>query len=342
MEWIEVTGKTLEQARERALDELGVHESELQFEVIDEPRQGLFGRIGHVDARIRARVKPISREKPGERRRRGKAGPDSRGGRGGRGGRQGRGGEGSGGGGSRPAGGGQKDGEKDGEQRDAAPRGGAARPGGESAGTGPATAAGGAPRKRRRSRSGRKPSGSGEQGPATDGDRQGQRSGGSANEGGTVEEMTVPIEEQAAAAGGFMTGLVEAFGLGATVSTELGDDAVQVDVEGDGLGLLVGPKGTTLAALEELVRAAVSRSTGGHRVRVHLDVAGYRRRRREALAEFARGLAEEVRSSGAAKALEPMPAPDRKVVHDTVAEMDGVATSSEGEDLRRHVVIRPA
>jgi len=70
MEWIEVTGRTVEEAKERALDELGVHESELEFELIDEARSGFLGRIGRSDARIRARIKPLSREKPADKRRR--------------------------------------------------------------------------------------------------------------------------------------------------------------------------------------------------------------------------------------------------------------------------------
>src|SRR5476649_1449066 len=70
MEWIEVTGRTIDEAKERALDELGVHETELEFEVVDEARTGFLGRIGRSDARIRARIKPLSREKPADKRRR--------------------------------------------------------------------------------------------------------------------------------------------------------------------------------------------------------------------------------------------------------------------------------
>ena len=70
MEWIEVTGRTVDEAKERALDELGVHESELEFELIDDARTGFLGRIGRSDARIRARIKPLSREKPADKRRR--------------------------------------------------------------------------------------------------------------------------------------------------------------------------------------------------------------------------------------------------------------------------------
>ena len=117
-----------------------------------------------------------------------------------------------------------------------------------------------------------------------------------------------------------------------------------MQVEGDDLGLLIGPKGQTLAAIQELSRTVVQRQASGtHHGRVRLDVSGYRQRRREALERFARPVADEVQASRASqKALEPMNAADRKVVHDTVNEIDGVSTVSEGEDQRRRVVILPA
>jgi spoIIIJ-associated protein len=160
-------------------------------------------------------------------------------------------------------------------------------------------------------------------------------------ETGTVERSDVSVEEQAAAAKEFTSGLLEAFDLDAAVSASVDDDVVEVAIEGSDLGLLVGPKGATLAAIEELVRAVVQHATSGQSARIHVDVAGYRRRRREALAEFTRELAAEVLASGEQRALEPMASPDRKVVHDTVAEIAGVATVSEGEEPRRRVVIRP-
>ncbi len=155
-------------------------------------------------------------------------------------------------------------------------------------------------------------------------------------------ENDVPIEEQAAAAERFTQGLVDAFDLGAQAKSVIDDEVVVVEVTGDNLGLLVGPKGATLHAIEELVRTVVQRQTDGHGVRIHVDVAGYRAKRREALAEFTRGLADKVLESGKAQALEPMSASDRKVVHDTASEIDGIATVSEGEDPRRRVVLRPA
>ena len=82
MEWVETTGRTIDAALDAALDELGVDEEDVEFEVVQEPKSGVLG-LGRSDARIRARVKPLSREKPGERqRRRGgrkEGGPRSRG-----------------------------------------------------------------------------------------------------------------------------------------------------------------------------------------------------------------------------------------------------------------------
>ena len=103
-----------------------------------------------------------------------------------------------------------------------------------------------------------------------------------------------------------------------------------------------GPKGATLQAIEELVRTVVQRRTEGHGARIHVDVGGYRAKRRAALERFALELAEQVRESGEDRALEPMSASDRKVVHDAIATLDGVTTTSEGEEPRRRVVVRPA
>lgn len=153
----------------------------------------------------------------------------------------------------------------------------------------------------------------------------------------------VTVEEQADIVQGFVEGLVDAFGYDAEVAREkIDDDTIEVRVDGEDLGLLVGPRGNTLQAIHELSRTVVQRTaTGTHEGRVRLDVAGYRQRRREALERFTQKLADQARTSGTAQVLEPMSAADRKVVHDTVNEIDGVHTTSEGEDARRHVVIVP-
>jgi spoIIIJ-associated protein len=150
----------------------------------------------------------------------------------------------------------------------------------------------------------------------------------------------MPVEEQARIAEEFLEGLVDAFGAEAEVDCTIDGDTVVLDVEGAQVGMLVGPKAVTLQAIEELVRTVVHRRTEGRGARINVDVGGYQVRRREQLSRFAVELAEKVRESGRTQELEPMSASDRKVVHDAIAELDGVATASEGEDPRRRVVVR--
>lgn len=151
----------------------------------------------------------------------------------------------------------------------------------------------------------------------------------------------VSLEEQAEMAESFTRGLIERFGLSATVAARAeGDDDVHVDIQGGDLGLLIGPRAATVDAVQELVRTAVQRRIGGHGARIHVDVAGYRARRQEALAEFARQAAQRALESGRDQVFEPMSPVDRKIVHDIVNEIDGVSTVSEGEEPRRRVVIK--
>ena len=155
---------------------------------------------------------------------------------------------------------------------------------------------------------------------------------------------TVSLDDQADATAEFLEGLLDAFGLAGEVDTvEVDEDTIELRVESDAdLGLMIGPRGQTLAAIQELNRAVLQRRFRGRREgRLRIDVAGYHERRRAALRRFATKIADEVLDSGEAKALEPMNAADRKVVHDTINDIDGVSTLSEGEDSRRHVVIQP-
>lgn len=153
----------------------------------------------------------------------------------------------------------------------------------------------------------------------------------------------VDLAGQAALAESFLTGLVEAFELEAEVNTTfIDDETFEVQANGSDLGLLIGPKGATLAAVQELTRTAVQRQVTNRTGRILVDVGGYQKQRKEALARFTQQLAEEVVRSGTRKILEPMSAADRKVVHDTCTDIAGVHTLSEGEDPRRRVVIEPA
>ena len=148
------------------------------------------------------------------------------------------------------------------------------------------------------------------------------------------------IETQADVAKAFLEGLLEAFGLEAEVTTRIDGDILYMDVSGEQSEALVGPKGSVLDSVLELTRTVVQRKTFGA-PRMRLDIAGYTERRREALRIYAAKLADKVKESGGEVMLEPMNPADRKVVHDAIAEIEGVRSFSEGEDQDRAVVVAP-
>ncbi len=351
MEWVETTAKTVEDAKDAALDQLGVDEQDAEFEVLEEPRTGLFGRV-RGEARVRARVRPRQPRAKAER-----------------GSRRRRQGEGSGGDNrNRSRGGRNRGGSKGGGDRSAgppvlsatepvdspAPAPASAATGADDGGSGPdtmgpteppggGTGGGGRSRGSRGGRNrNRRPSGGGRT--TTDASNQDSPTGDDATTKEQAMSEDVTVQEQAEIIEGFLGGLVDAFGVEASIRRDqVDDDTIELDLTGDDLGLLIGPKGRTLWAIQELSRTVVQRqATGTHHGRVRIDVGGYRQRRKEALVRFTRQLAAEVQESGVARSLEPMGAADRKVVHDTVNEMEGISTTSEGEEPRRRVVIVPA
>ena len=155
-------------------------------------------------------------------------------------------------------------------------------------------------------------------------------------------ESTVTPDEVGAAAVAFMEGLTSAFGNEADVAVTVDGVELEVTVTGAELGLLVGPGGRTLDAVQDLARVAAQRRLGDHETRLRVDVAGYRQRREAALASFANDVAEQVITSGVARSLEPMTSADRKVIHDVLNQIDGVTTRSVGEDPDRRIIVEPA
>jgi spoIIIJ-associated protein len=157
---------------------------------------------------------------------------------------------------------------------------------------------------------------------------------------GADDESAGP-ETVAPLAAAFLSGLAQAFGLEATTVTEIDGDELEVRLEGADLGLMIGPRGQTLLAIQDLARTVSQRGIPDHG-RLRIDVGGYRERRREALARFTAEVARQVLEGGSPRMLEPMAAADRKVVHDTASTISGVQTRSEGEEPNRRVVILPA
>ncbi|MGI8940621.1 MAG: RNA-binding cell elongation regulator Jag/EloR [Actinomycetota bacterium] len=154
----------------------------------------------------------------------------------------------------------------------------------------------------------------------------------------TPEEEVTP-EAIAHTGKDFVEGLLASMGLEAEVSTRLEDQRAVIDVAGDDLGALIGRRGQTLDALQEVTRSAVQRRLKS-RVRLLVDVEGYRSRRRESLTEYARSMARRAMERGTEIELEPMNAYERKLVHDAVADIDGASSYSEGEEPSRKVIVR--
>lgn len=331
MEWVEVRGETLEAAKEEALDQLGVAADDAEFEIVQEPESRWMG-LKKTEARVRARVRPTQprpkregRNNRGKRRERGGDAKqrDAKG--------QGRGNNGGRGGQRRGRGEGGRGDNRSKDTRDQGNRG----EGGRVDAGGQQDAGTSAEDKDRRNQQ----SSDGGQKPASAGQRDGRK------EKKPVSEQSsepMPQAEQEAAVLDFLTGLADGFGLDAEAAVAMDDDVMIGSINGPDLGLMVGPKGGTMHAIQELTRAAVQRrSDGRDTARVMVDVAGYRERRRAALAEFAQTQADVVKAEGVELALEPMGSADRKAVHDAIAEIDGVRSISEGDEPRRRVVLLP-
>lgn len=133
--------------------------------------------------------------------------------------------------------------------------------------------------------------------------------------------------------------VVGRMGIEVEVDVEEREGATVFNLEGPDLGILIGRRGQTLDAFQYLVNMAANRSGSGEKIRVIVDVEGYRRRREETLRRLANRLAERVRRSGTSVVLEPMSAQERRVIHLALQDNPYVGTQSEGEDPQRHVVI---
>ncbi|NBP17064.1 MAG: hypothetical protein EBU98_00225 [Actinobacteria bacterium] len=152
----------------------------------------------------------------------------------------------------------------------------------------------------------------------------------------------VPATTVRDAATTFLDGLMAAAGLSATVESTIDGDDIEIAVRGDDLQMFVGARGATLTQVQDLTRVVSQRRLGDHDTRLRVDIGGYRERRREALGRFAMKVANDVMESGTPRILEPMNSADRKIVHDTLADVAGVVTHSEGDDPFRRVKVSKA
>lgn len=161
----------------------------------------------------------------------------------------------------------------------------------------------------------------------------------------TKKSETVTSESdlfrQSEIAADYVEGLLDILDYDGDIDELVSAGRPMVEVVGGRLQPLVGQRGATLEALQELTRLAIFRATGSPS-RLLLDIGGYRAARRKELAAVARNAVEKVKEHGDPVRLEPMSAFERKCVHDVVNAIPGVQSESEGVEPNRRIVVRAA
>jgi spoIIIJ-associated protein len=166
---------------------------------------------------------------------------------------------------------------------------------------------------------------------------------GAATEGNDADEAKSPESElfaQSEVAADYVEGLLDILDYDGDIDEVVQGGRPVVEVVGDRLQTLVGQRGATLEALQELTRLAIFRQTGSPS-RLLLDIGGYRDSRRKELVSIAKNAVERVKQHGEPVKLEPMNAFERKCVHDVVNAITGVESDSEGVEPHRRVVVHP-
>lgn len=149
------------------------------------------------------------------------------------------------------------------------------------------------------------------------------------------------LVEEGEVAGDYLEGLLDILDYDGDIDLDVEGDRATVTVDGSSdLKKLVGPDGKVLEALQELTRLAVQQELGS-RSRLMLDISGWRVARREELASMARDTAARVKGNQESEELAPMSPFERKVVHDIIAEIDGVRSDSSGQEPNRYVIVHP-
>lgn len=165
------------------------------------------------------------------------------------------------------------------------------------------------------------------------------------DDGTDREEAAVPRADESADAAQLreiVDRIAREIGVRCSIDIVESDEEIRVTCTGGELGLLIGRHGQTIDAIQYLANAILWRGVEGERKEVVVDAAGYRDRRRVSLEDMADRAASEALQSGRPVALEPMTAVERKIVHVHLAEREDVATSSEGTEPNRRVVVGPA
>lgn len=151
-------------------------------------------------------------------------------------------------------------------------------------------------------------------------------------------EISAEYADKVEIVSAYLTGILREMGLTASLSAAQEAGGVNINLAGEGLGVIIGRRGETLDALQYLSGLVANRSAGEY-LRVTLDCGDYRLRRKETLEALAAKLASQVLKTNVSKTLEPMNPFERRIIHAAVSEIEGVSSTSIGEEPNRRVVI---
>ncbi len=156
-----------------------------------------------------------------------------------------------------------------------------------------------------------------------------------------VYEIPADAEEVQAKVKAFLTELLGAMGIQVAIETRFSPEGImEVSIDGEGMGVIIGKRGATLDSLQYLATLVVNKGRADH-VRLKLDTEGYRARRQETLEKLAINLAKKVKRTGHRVVLEPMNPYERRIIHSVLQADRGVETHSDGEEPYRKVIISP-
>lgn len=160
---------------------------------------------------------------------------------------------------------------------------------------------------------------------------------------GKKEEKIIPVSDPAkyeASARKFLEDVFKAMNMEATIKTsfELSENALDIELAGGDMGILIGKRGATLDSLQYLVSLVVNKDSEQY-IRVKVDTEDYRERRRATLENLAKNVSAKVKRTGRPYELESMNPYERRIIHSALQDNDYVYTYSEGEGTNRHIVV---
>ncbi len=153
-----------------------------------------------------------------------------------------------------------------------------------------------------------------------------------------ITEDQLPADSRAKSAIDYLKPILENLGCtNLSIKVAEKDNSAVIDLEGEGLGVIIGHRGETLDSLQYL--AGLAANNGGGYFKVSLNIGDYRQRREKTLTNLAARICEQVLNTGKCRTLEPMNPYERRIIHTAVQNFDGVTSASFGEGAERRVVI---